>query len=207
MLGVDSAVHAASGLVVDNLYSFLPAKGGSGASTLLLAVATALAGPLKKRVLVIEADLRSGVLSFVLNQYPVQSIRNLLEYKLPLDEPSFQRYLTRCSGVDFLFSDRIPLSSRPAWDDYFALLEFARAHYDFILADLPDSAIPEYRRAERQAALQDYEAALATAEQDFDDAIALHPTMNHFLQQDMLEAAPMHSIEQGMLEATTLPNL
>lgn len=30
-----------------------------------------------------------------------------------------------------------------------------------ILADLPDSAIPEYRRAERQAALQDYEAALA----------------------------------------------
>ena len=30
-----------------------------------------------------------------------------------------------------------------------------------VLADLPDSAIPEYRRAERQAALQDYEAALA----------------------------------------------
>lgn len=135
---LQSAVHAASGLIVENLYSFLPAKGGSGASTLLLAVANALAGPLKKRVLVLEADLRSGVLSFVLNQYPVQSIRNLLEYKLPLDEPGFQRYLTRCWGIDFLFSDRIPLSSRPAWDDYFALIEFARMHYDFILADLPE---------------------------------------------------------------------
>lgn len=135
---LQSAVHAASGVVVDNLYTFLPAKGGSGASTTVLATATALAGPLKKRVLVIEADLRSGVLSFVLNQYPVQSIRNLLEYKLPLDEPSFQRYLTRCYGIDFLFSDRTPMSSRPSWDDYFALLEFAKAHYDFLLADLPE---------------------------------------------------------------------
>ncbi len=135
---LQSAVHAASGLVVENLCAFLPAKAGSGASTVVLATATALAVILKKKVLVIEADLRSGVLSFLLNQYPVQSVRNLLEHKLPLDEPGFHRFLTRCHGIDFLFSDRAPLAARPAWDDYFRLLEFAKARYDFILADLPE---------------------------------------------------------------------
>lgn len=135
---LQSAVHAASGLVLDNLYVFLPAKAGSGASTVLLTVATALAGPLKKKILVVEADLRSGVLSFVLNQYPVQSIRNLLENKVPLDESTFQSYITRCFGIDFLFSDRAPMATRPAWDDYFALLEFAKTRYDFVLADLPE---------------------------------------------------------------------
>ncbi|MBL8177400.1 MAG: hypothetical protein JNK48_22175 [Bryobacterales bacterium] len=135
---LQSAVHAASGAVVDNLYTFLPAKAGSGTSTVLLATATALAGPLQKRVLVIESDLRSGVLSFVLNQYPLQSVRDLLEHKLPLDEPSFQRYVTRCHGIDFLFSDRSPVAMRPAWDDYFALLEFAKGRYDFLLADMPE---------------------------------------------------------------------
>ncbi|MFO1263869.1 MAG: flagellar protein export ATPase FliI [Rhodoferax sp.] len=64
-----------------------------------------------------------------------------------------------------------------------------------------------YSRYARSRDLIQIGAYVRGSDPALDDAIALHPTMNHFLQQDMLEAAPMHSIEQGMLEATTLPNL
>lgn len=64
-----------------------------------------------------------------------------------------------------------------------------------------------YSRYARSRDLIQIGAYVRGSDPALDDAIALHPAMNHFLQQDMLEAAPMHSIEQGMLEATTLPNL
>lgn len=63
-----------------------------------------------------------------------------------------------------------------------------------------------YSRYARSRDLIQIGAYVRGSDPTLDEAIALHPTMNHFLQQDMLEAAPMHSIEQGMLEATTLPN-
>ncbi len=59
----------------ENLLLFLPAKAGSGASTIVWNTAAALAEQGARRVLAIEADYRSGALSLQFNESPEGSFR------------------------------------------------------------------------------------------------------------------------------------
>ena len=71
-----------------NLYAFIPAKAGGGATTLALNTAGHLPHAFKQKVLVVQSDLRSGVLSEIVRAqygYPPQSSwRNPIIWTPPL---------------------------------------------------------------------------------------------------------------------------
>lgn len=148
---VDQAIHAVRAPVQENLIAILPAKAGNGATTVVLNVAGCLAESLEKRVLVIESDLHSGVLSVLINATPRHSIMDVLENSGSLDYSGWTNYKVRAQGVDFLLAKRPKRPVHPAWSDYHQLLQFALPRYDTIVVDLPevinDATVEIVRRA------------------------------------------------------------
>lgn len=134
---VGSALHRSCGAVEEKLLSFLPAKAGGGCSTVVLNTAVALAR-LGRKVVVIEADLRSGALTFVLDRPVRNALQSLLSDSGAMDSFRVENCVTRAHGVDWLLSNRSIEAALPCWYDYFRLLELVRQRYDFVLVDLPE---------------------------------------------------------------------
>jgi Flp pilus assembly CpaE family ATPase len=141
---VDQAVHRVRSTVESNLLAFQPAKAGSGSSTIALNTAMALAR-YRRRVLVLEADLRSGVMSIMLNLNPGHSIQEVLRSRDEMDLFRVRAALVPAHGVDFLLSNRASGGKMPEWEDYFRLLETVKSKYDDILVDLPELVNPGTR--------------------------------------------------------------
>ncbi len=135
---ISVAVHKVHGAIHENLIAVLPGKAGSGASTIVLHTALVVAQELKRKVLVIEGDLHSGLLSAMLRVEPKASIRNVLAEAAALDSMNWQRCFTSAGGVDFLFTNTAMKEPVPAWTHYFQLLRFAVPKYDLIMVDLPE---------------------------------------------------------------------
>jgi Flp pilus assembly CpaE family ATPase len=135
---VSGAVHKSNGGIHENLVAFLPGKAGSGASTVVLHTARVVTHELKRRVLVMEADLHSGLLSAVLQVQPKFSIRDALAEAAQADGTIWQRYITSAVGVDFLLTNMAVKEPIPSWTHYFHLLRFAAPKYDLMMADLPE---------------------------------------------------------------------
>lgn len=137
-IAVRDALHSRHGGVEPGLFSFLPSKAGSGSSTVVLNTATALARFHQKRVLVIDADLRSGILAIMLDVEPQGSIQTILRGIDSLSSLEWSRCVIPLHGVDYLLSSRSLDTHPPEWSHYYQLLNFAREHYDAILVDLPE---------------------------------------------------------------------
>jgi MinD-like ATPase involved in chromosome partitioning or flagellar assembly len=135
---ISSAVHKLHGEIHENLVAFLPGKAGSGASTVVLNTARVVAQELKRRVLVMEGDLHSGLLSAMLQVEPRSSIREVLAEAPRIDNFSWERYVTKAGGVDFLLTNTVVKAPVPSWANYFQLLRFAVPKYDLVLVDLPE---------------------------------------------------------------------
>lgn len=133
---VQRAIHRIDHSVQDNLLALLPAKAGSGCTTITLNTAACLAEELGKKVLVVEADLHSGALSFLLNVRNRRSVLDALENVDRLDYTIWSSCVVRQHGVDFLCANRAkPL---PSWNNYLHLLRFVKSRYDHVLVDLPE---------------------------------------------------------------------
>jgi Flp pilus assembly CpaE family ATPase len=89
-------------------------------------------------VLVLEADLHSGVLSECLRVSPKSPIRKTLAEAAELDNMTWERCVTQAGGVDFLPTDTSVKEPVPSWASYYQLLRFAAPKYDLILVDLPE---------------------------------------------------------------------
>lgn len=135
---VSLAVHKVHGGICENLVAFLPGKAGSGASTVVLQTALVMAQELKRRVLVMEGDLHSGLLSAMLRVEPKSPIRRVLAEAPRIDTLSWQRYVTSAGGVDFLLTDTAIKEPIPSWTHYFQILRFAAPKYDLVMVDLPE---------------------------------------------------------------------
>ena len=139
---INAAVHKVHGAIHENLVAVLPGKAGSGASTIVLHTALVVAQELKRRVLVIDGDLHSGLLSAMLRVEPRAPIRNVLAEAAALDSMNWQRCVTPAGGVDFLFTNTAVKEPVPAWTHYFQLLRFVAPRYDLIMVDLPEVVNP-----------------------------------------------------------------
>jgi pilus assembly protein CpaE len=152
---VERAIQKMRSAVQENLLAFLPAKAGSGCTTIALNTAGYLAGlsgkggPGKK-VLLIEGDLHSGVISVLLDSRHIWSVLDALENAGELDYSLWMKYVTQIHGVDFLLADPAK-KVFSSWTNYHHLLDFAASRYDHILVDLPevvnDATIETVRRA------------------------------------------------------------
>ena len=152
---VERAIQKKRGAVQENLLAFLPAKAGSGCTTIALNTAGYLAGALGKdmpgrKVLLIEGDLHSGVVSVLMDANHHWSVIDALENAGQLDYSLWMKYVTTIHGVDFLLAD--PAKKRfSSWTNYHHLLDFAASRYNHILVDLPevvnDATVEIVRRA------------------------------------------------------------
>jgi pilus assembly protein CpaE len=144
------AVHRAFPVHNPELHAFLPAKAGSGCSTLTLHLAAFLAGKLQKKVLLIEADRRSGVLSILLHLETRASLDGALKSAAQLTPLDWAQHYVEVEGFHLLPATPMRRGPLPTWVDYYHLLRFVNSRYDCILVDLPEvvnSASAEVVRA------------------------------------------------------------
>jgi pilus assembly protein CpaE len=150
-LELREAVHRILGGVEQNLYCFIPSKAGSGASSIVFNTACASARDRQKKVLVIDADLRSGVQALLLNSTTGGSVENLLAQAPSIDTFLWESCVVRAHNVEWLLSNRRLDMPLPAWEHWYQVINFARERYDIMLVDLPevvnDASVEMVRRA------------------------------------------------------------
>ena len=129
---------------LSQLYSFLPGKGGSGASTLAChfsaalgrAVAPAVAQGKASRILLMDLDLAGGVGRYLFDTKNSYTLAELIESGVILDGAYWPRFVTRIDALDVIIGGRanprrplMPAHVRP-------MLEYAVDRYSVICADL-----------------------------------------------------------------------
>jgi Flp pilus assembly CpaE family ATPase len=139
MVGRLSAAVAARPVTLeatDQLYAFLPSKQGVGNSTVALNFAAALARQPQSSNLLIDMDLSSGIIGFLLKLNNTHSVVEAAENAHALDESLWPQLVTRACGMDVMHSGRLNPDFRMDTGQLRSLLEFARRHYKTICVDL-----------------------------------------------------------------------
>ncbi len=149
---LQESLRKRQGGVEKSLFCFLPSKAGSGCSTIVLNTAAALVRDQGKRVLVLDTDLRSGIMAVMLAVKPKVSIQTLLASVQEMDHRRFSEFVVTSQGVDYLVSSRALDIPPPEWMDYFHLLSITLRQYDAILVDMPELINPATVELVRRAA-------------------------------------------------------
>ncbi|HEY2845932.1 MAG TPA: hypothetical protein VGJ09_19885 [Bryobacteraceae bacterium] len=118
------------------IYSFLPAKAGSGATTLALNLAGALARLGGTRVLLSDLDLSSGILRFLLKIRNEHAIMEAVEHLQELDENLWQQLVTTVGKLDVLHSGPMNPNVRVDPAQVHDLDQFWLRNYDVACVDL-----------------------------------------------------------------------
>jgi pilus assembly protein CpaE len=124
------------------IYAFLPAKPGAGATTIALSTAASIAGLGSERTLMLDFDLRLGLTSFLLQLDGHHCVQDALNQRGSLDEAVWSKLVSSVNGLDVLGSApvEVPCEARP--DEYNAVLNCAQSLYRFICVDLPGTMEP-----------------------------------------------------------------
>jgi pilus assembly protein CpaE len=120
----------------DQLYAFLPSKQGVGTSTVALNIAVAISKHPNTAGLLLDMDLSSGLIGFLLKLNNTHSIVEAAENAHQLDESIWPQLVTRAAGLDVIHSGRLNPDFRIESTQIRQLLEFARRHYKTICVDL-----------------------------------------------------------------------
>ena len=119
------------------LIAFVPAKGGSGSTTIAANFAHMVGRICRKRVLLADFDLTAGTVSFVFKINHTYSLLDGLQHSHQLDESLWSSLVTNRDGCDVLPAPEKP--HIPAIEPYrvHECLEYARSLYDCVVVDLP----------------------------------------------------------------------
>jgi pilus assembly protein CpaE len=121
-----------------NIVALLPAKAGGGCSTVALHVAAALADTHAKKVLLIESDRRSGILSIMLNLQNRSGLSEALQQAGEMTPVEWQQHSVWVSGIHLLPANPARRGVAPTWAEYYQLLRFTQKPYDYVFVDLPE---------------------------------------------------------------------
>ncbi|MEO8049513.1 MAG: hypothetical protein ABI833_03785 [Acidobacteriota bacterium] len=124
--------------LIQNMLAFLPAKAGGGCSVIAINTAAALANQLRQKVLLLEADRRSGPLAIMLNLERHRGLPQALAGAATMTSVAWQEQYVEVYGVHVLLAEPNRREPLPGWADYYQLLHFVQTRYDFVLADLPE---------------------------------------------------------------------
>ena len=120
----------------DHVLAFLPAKAGSGTSTIALNTAIALSRLPDMNVLLSDMDLNSGLLGFMLKVDAPATIYEAAEHAHKLDEHLWPQLVTRVGKLDLLAAGRLDPQSRVDPMQIRQILSFARRFYKIMCIDL-----------------------------------------------------------------------
>jgi pilus assembly protein CpaE len=132
------ALHKGHGADDQNILALLPAKAGGGCSTVALNVAAALAESHGKKVLLVESDRRSGILSIMLNLKNRSGLSEALQQAGEMTPVDWQQHSVWVSGIHLLPANPARRGPLPTWAQYFQLLRFVQQRYDYVFVDLPE---------------------------------------------------------------------
>jgi len=138
-----AASLACAGELLADVYAFVPAKPGCGAST-LATQATAVAARLAQEpTLLLDFDIRLGVTSFLLKAEGTHTIVDALMQAEHLDRDVWASLVSQLDNLHLLGSGPMDFS-RPFLSERFSkLLEFAIRQYTVVAVDLP-GAMEDY---------------------------------------------------------------
>ena len=160
--------------IFSNLVTFVPAKPGSGASTIALNVTGILAGQAGQDVLLIDGDREAGVLAMLLNVQPRNTLVNALRSSNDLNYGAWAYRSRKAKGFDLLAKAARTQSKEtfPPWC-YHRLLSFVQGRYDTVIIDLSHVIETEQETLVRQAGAvfvvcTPEPASLALARQQFE---------------------------------------
>ena len=118
------------------IYSFLPAKAGSGATTMALNLSAALSRVTNTRVLLSDMDLSSGILRFLLKIRNEHAIIEVLDHMHELDENMWQQLVTTVAKLDVLHSGPLNPNVRVDPSQIHDVAQFWLRNYDVVCVDL-----------------------------------------------------------------------
>jgi pilus assembly protein CpaE len=138
VLNVTRKLASGAGPISDGIvYAFLPAKPGSGASSLAAYSALACARLSERRPLLLDFDLRLGITSFVLKLDSNNSIMNAFENCGRMDQTLWDQLVSDREGLDILGSAPGEFGSKVPMEKFLSVLKWARRQYPAIVVDLP----------------------------------------------------------------------
>jgi pilus assembly protein CpaE len=118
------------------LFSFFPSKAGVGASTIALNTATALSKLSDKPALLIDFDLNSGMVGFMLKLKHPHSVIEAVEHAEALDESMWEDIVAHAGKLDVLHSGGLNPHHRLEPLQVRHFIEFSRRNYRVVCADL-----------------------------------------------------------------------
>jgi pilus assembly protein CpaE len=120
-----------------NLYAFLPAKPGSGATTLATHSAAAAARLTNQRTLLIDFDFRLGMTSFLFKLHSNYSVLDALSSAGQLETDLWDRMVCRRDMLDILGSAPVEFGGVNPEDRAVELVELSQKAYQTVCVDLP----------------------------------------------------------------------
>lgn len=102
-----------------NTIALLPANAGGGCSTVALNVAAALADRHAKKVLLIESDRRSGILSIMLDLKNRSGLSEALQQAGEMTPVEWQQHTVWVSGIHLLPANPARRGPLPTWAEYY----------------------------------------------------------------------------------------
>src|SRR5579884_710107 len=136
---IQAAIRVADQSIFQNVRAFLPGKAGAGASTVALNIAGYLVqSGHARRVLLIEGDLRSGIIGALLDVKPQRLVSDVLHDADSLDTAIWNTCVTQKRGVDLMLTSREEPAHLPQWYDYLHLLRYVSTRYEHVILDFPE---------------------------------------------------------------------
>jgi pilus assembly protein CpaE len=154
---VAKSLNAAMGNVVASpinqklgkLVTFIGARGGVGTSTLAVNLAWFLSNRQKRRVALVDLDLRGGDCALMLSVKPTEGLRDALENPMRVDSIFLERTMIPHSERLFVLASeepfREPLRIEPEAVE--TLLSVIRSQFHYVIVDVPDFSLPYCQRA------------------------------------------------------------
>jgi len=122
--------------ITDQLYTFLPAKQGVGASTVALNTAWALGTHKDTSTLLMDMDLTSGIIGFMLKLNPVRTVIDAAQNAHNLDESLWPQLVSRKGPLEILPTGGLNPEFRVDSTQIRYMFDFARRHHSAICVDL-----------------------------------------------------------------------
>lgn len=120
----------------DNVFSFLPAKPGVGASTLAANTAMAASRLTADRSFLLDCDRNNGIIRFLLQLENPLSLVDAIKHAFELDESVWQQLVTTLENLDVLHAGPVEPEMRVETVHLRQILNFARRFYDAVFVDL-----------------------------------------------------------------------
>lgn len=131
--------NPSAGRPEQQLISFLPAKPGSGASTVALQTAFTISRFGNSGTALLDLDFDCGVVDFMLKLPFGLGLTDIIEYGPHLDDSVWGRIVTKFGDLDVLRSGQTPVGRRITATQARHMLDFSRRKYQVVCADLPGS--------------------------------------------------------------------